>query len=287
MDVGVVGAGRVGTAVAVLLRRAGHRVLAASGRDRSRERVERFLAGVAFRSSTETASAAEVVIVAVPDDRIETVAREIGHGGGFRRGQAVVHLSGSAALAALEAARESGARTLSVHPLQTAPSVEDALERLPGSAVAVTALDEEGYVLGEALAIDIGGRPFRLADDRKPLYHAAAVFASNYVAAVAGIAERLFREAGLDDPVSLFGPLTEATAANVARLGPAGALTGPAARGDAGTVRANLEALRPLGAEVADAYVALGRAAAGLATAAGRISADDRARVEEVLRAWR
>ncbi len=78
----------------------------------------------------------------------------------------------------------------------------------------------------------------------------------------------------------------EASIANAMRLGPGEALTGPSARGDAGTVRANLEALRPYGAEVADAYVAMGRVAVELASASGRLSADGRARVEEVFDAW-
>ena len=286
MDVGVVGAGRVGTAVAVLLRRAGHRVVAASGGDRSRERVARFLSDVPLRSSADAASAAELVVLGVPDDRIEPVCREVAEADGFRDDQVVVHVSGSVGLGALDPARAAGARTLSVHPLQTAPTVDEALERFPGSAVAVTAVDEDGYGVGERLARDLGGRPFRLSDDRKPLYHAAAVFASNYVVALAGLAERLFREAGIEDPVGAFHPLTEATVANVARLGPAEALTGPAARGDAGTVRANLEALRPFGTDVTEAYVALGRIAVGLATAAGRLSAEERARLEEVFRAW-
>ena len=75
--------------------------------------------------------------------------------------------------------------------------------------------------LGERLAHDVGGSPFRLADERRPLYHAAAVFASNYVVTAAGVAEELFREAGVPDPVAALLPLAPASLENVARLGPA------------------------------------------------------------------
>jgi predicted short-subunit dehydrogenase-like oxidoreductase (DUF2520 family) len=282
----VVGAGRVGTGLAVLLSRAGHRVVSASGRDGSRARVERYLPGVPFLENTEAARQAGMFILGVPDDRIEPVCTAFAEAGAFSPGHAVVHLSGATSLTALDPARRAGATVLSLHPLQTVPDVEAAIERLPGSAMAVTAHDEEGYALGERLATDAGGRPFRLPDDRKPLYHAAAVFSSNYLVAVEGLAERLFRAAGLEDPVELFAPLARATLDHVLEEGPAAALTGPAVRGDAGTVRRNLEALASHAPDAVPVYVALARAALDLAQSAGKIDADARARVEEIL-AWR
>jgi predicted short-subunit dehydrogenase-like oxidoreductase (DUF2520 family) len=284
--ISVVGAGRVGTGLAVLLSRAGHRIVAASGRDATRNRVERYLPGVRFVADAEAARAADVVIVGVPDDRLEPITEQLADAGAFQAGRAAVHLSGATSLAALDPARESGATVLSLHPLQTVPSVEAAIERLPGCAMAVTSHDEEGFALGERLAADAGGRHFRLPDDRKPLYHAAAVFCSNYLVAVEGLAERLFRAAGLDDPVGLFAPLARATLDHVLDDGPASALTGPAGRGDAGTVRRNLEALAAHVPAAVPAYVALARAALDLAEEAGKLDPEARARVEEVL-AWK
>ncbi|HCO02685.1 MAG TPA: DUF2520 domain-containing protein, partial [Actinobacteria bacterium] len=100
---------------------------------------------------------------------------------GWRSGQTVAHLSGSASLHVLEAARERGANVLSLHPLQSFPDVETGLARLPGSGVAVTALDEEIAAFGERVVRSMGARPSRLADAAKPLYHAAAVFCANYL----------------------------------------------------------------------------------------------------------
>jgi predicted short-subunit dehydrogenase-like oxidoreductase (DUF2520 family) len=151
----------------------------------------------------------------------------------------------------------------------------------------VTALDDDAYSLGEGLARDAGGRPFRIADDLKPLYHAAAVFASNYLVTVTAIAEELEREAGLDDPLGALAPLQQATLSNVERVGPAAALTGPAVRGDAVTVRRNLEALAKHAPDAVSSYVALADLALALAERSGRLPTDGREAVEEELARWK
>jgi predicted short-subunit dehydrogenase-like oxidoreductase (DUF2520 family) len=287
MDIAVVGAGRAGTALAVLLARAGHRIVAVSGRMDTTERARTYLPGVPVLPAADAARQAKVIIIGTPDDRIGEMVWELASKGAVGPGQAVVHLSGAAPLAALGLAREAGATVLSLHPLQTLPDVASAIELLPGSGMAVSAEDEDGNSLGEALARDVGGRPFRLPDAGRPLYHAAAVFASNYVVALLGQAEELFGRVGLVDPLELFLPLSRASLRNAASLGPAAALTGPAARGDAGTLRRNLEALEEAAPEAVPAYVALADLAVALAERAGRFPAGARRDVEEVLARWR
>jgi predicted short-subunit dehydrogenase-like oxidoreductase (DUF2520 family) len=286
MDVAVVGAGRVGTALAVLLRRAGHAVTAVSGRDATPARAERYLPGVPVLPAVEVASSADLVLLGVPDDALPDTALMLAETATFRPDAWVVHVSGASGLEVLAPVVAAGARRLAIHPLQTVPDVEGALERIPGSAVAVTADDEEGERLGERLTLDVGGRPFRLADERRPLYHAAAVFASNYVVTAAGVAEELFREAGVPDPRAALLSLARASLDNVARLGPADALTGPAVRGDAGTVARNLEALRAAAPHAVAGYVELCRLALDLGARGGRLSPEGRAAVEEVLASW-
>lgn len=287
MDVAVVGAGRVGTALAVRLRDAGHRILALSGRGETPDRAARYLPGVPVRAATVAARGAEVVIIGTPDDLIEPTASSLAGEGALGEGQSVVHLSGATSLDALSEPRAAGAEVLSVHPLQTFPDVEAALARIPGSGIGVTALSEAGYALGERLARDVGGRPFRLADEAKPLYHAAAVFASNYLVAITALADDLFLDAGVPQPAELYVPLQRATLDNVAAMGPAAALTGPAVRGDAGTVAANLEALSKHAPEAVPAYVALADVALEVGHRSGRLSTEARAAVEEVLDPWR
>ena len=287
MDVAVIGAGRVGTAMAVLLGRAGHRIRAVAGGEGTRERAARFLPGVPLLEREDAARSAEVVLLGTPDAAIEPVCTTLSRAGVLGPDRAVVHLSGATGLDALGTAEASGTTVLSVHPLMTCPSVEAAIARIPGSAFAVTARSPSGFELGERLATDAGGRPFWLQDAMKPLYHAAAVFASNYLVTLTALAESLEDAAGVPDPLAALAPLQRATLENVEAVGPGAALTGPAVRGDALTVERNLRALAEHAPEAVRAYVALADLALDLATASGRLTDLGRAPVEEVLARWR
>jgi predicted short-subunit dehydrogenase-like oxidoreductase (DUF2520 family) len=279
----VIAAGRAATALAVLLERAGHRVVAASGREGSAHRAHRYLPRARFLPldrAAEASAGVEVVLLGAPDDAVGELCGELASAGGFSPGQHVVHLAGSLGLDVLDPAARARAEPLSVHPLQSFPTVERGVETFPGSWAAVTARTERGATLGEGLVRDAGGIPFRLAEADRPLYHAAAVFCANYLVTVVSEAERLLRGAGLADPLPRLAPL--------ARAALEWALAqGPEARGDAGTVRRNLEALASRAPEGVAPYVALGRLAAGLAAEAGRLSEQDRERVEEALSRWR
>ncbi len=286
MNISVVGAGRAGTAVAVLLGRAGHDIVAVSGRDLTRDRASRYLPSAAFVEQDEAARLGDLVIVAVPDDLIAETVEGLAHEEAFRPGQWVAHLSGAAGLSVLAPVRAAGARPLAIHPLQTFPDVDGGIDRIPGSFMAVTADDPEGYLIGERLADDLMTRSFRLADEDRGLYHAAAVFASNYLVGVSAIAKELFALSGVPDPVLAMLPLQRATLDNVERLGPEEALTGPAVRGDASTVDRNLAALHASAPHVVPAYIEMCRVALELGERAGRLSAERRAGVEEVLSRW-
>lgn len=285
MDISIVGAGRAGTAVAVLWQRAGHRIVAVSGGAATAERAARHLPGAPILGAADAARAAELVVIGVPDDLIAATVQELADEGAVASGW-VAHLSGATPLAALDAARSAGARRLGIHPLQTFPDVDAAVDRIPGCVVALGADDDEGAALADRLARDLGGRPFRLPEERRAIYHAAAVFASNYLVAATGVAEVLLEVAGVPDPIGALTPLQQATVANIARSGPAGALTGPAVRGDAGTIERNLQALAVSSPWAVDAYVELARVALDLAMLGGRLSPDHRAEVDEVLARW-
>jgi predicted short-subunit dehydrogenase-like oxidoreductase (DUF2520 family) len=282
MDIAIVGAGTVGTAVGVAWAGAGHRIVAVAGRQETVSRAKTWLPGVPVLPIADAVAGAELVAIGVPDEVlpaiVSTVASEV------PRGVDVLHLSGASGLDVLEPAVEAGARPLAVHPLQTFADVAGALETLPGCAVAVTAADDDGFVLGETLGRDLGGRPFRLPDAQRPLYHAAAVFASNYLVAVSGAADALFSRAGVPEALAAMRPLQEATLTNVHRLGPRAALTGPAVRGDAKTIDRNLSAIAAADPELVAPYVALCRAA--MVVAGDRVPASSRPAIEEVLARW-
>lgn len=282
MEIAIVGAGRVGTALGVAWARAGHVIVAVAGRAATPARAARWLPGVPVEAVGATAGAASIVVLGVPDDALDGVVTEVARS--IRPGTVVVHLSGALGLDVLEPVRRAAGRALAVHPLQTFADVAGAVDALSGCAFAVTADDHDGVLLGEQLARDAGGVPFVIADADRPLYHAAAVFASNYLVVVSGAAEEILSAAGVSDPRAALAPLQRATLANVDRLGARDALTGPAVRGDAGTVERNLAALGAATPALVPPYVALCRAAIRLA--GDRLTQRDRDALEEVLARW-
>ena len=286
MNVAVIGAGTVGTAIAILLERAGHRIVGISGRAETRGRASSYLPGVPFLEPAAAAAQAELVVIGTPDDVIEQTAEALAVASAVGPGTVVTHLSGSLGLEVLRTAGEAGARILAIHPLQTFPDVDSALEGMPGCPIAVTAENDDGSLLGEQLAADVQGVPFRLANDLRPLYHAAAVFASNYLVTTSAIAESLFAAAGVPDASRAMAPLQRASLEHVEHRGSAHALTGPAVRGDAGTIRRNLEALERHAPGLVPPYVAMARATLDLAERSGRLPSRSRVAVEDVLDAW-
>jgi predicted short-subunit dehydrogenase-like oxidoreductase (DUF2520 family) len=282
MRIAIVGAGTVGTAVAVRWREAGHTIRAVAGRDATRDRAARWLPGVDVVPISDAATGADLVALAVPDDALADVAASIADA--IDPGVWALHLSGALGLDVLAPLERAGCGVLAIHPLQTFADVDGALETMAGASIAVTARDDDGAATGDRLARDLGGRPFPLADEQRPLYHAAAVFASNYVVALSGAASDLFSAAGVPNTVDAMQPLQAATLANVHRLGPQQALTGPAVRGDAGTVARNLDAVATAAPPLVPAYVALCRVA--MDVAGSRLPDDRRRAVEEVLARW-
>lgn len=262
----IVGFGRAGGAIALALEEAGYEIGATWSRSRAgRQRAQTLCEAPVLDRPEQTLGTADVAIMAVPDDAIRDVAE--GLAGGVRPGQHVVHTSGSMSVEALAPVREAGARTGSLHPLQTLPSPERGADALRGAAVAVTCEPEDRQFLSR-LASGWGGRPFPLLDEAKTVYHAAAVFASNYVVSVLWAAAELLEEAGVSQGSALLEPLVRSTVENVAVRGPEGAITGPVARGDLESVRHHVETLagRSAPEPILGAYRALAELTAAVAS---------------------
>ena len=242
-------------------------VAAWSRSESGRRRARQLLDMDARATAAEAAADADVAVVAVPDDAIRAVAVEAASG--VRPGSIAFHTSGATSVEALAPLRAAGARTGSLHPLQTLPDPVRGAEALLGAPVAVTGgpADQESL---SSLARGWGGEPFLLPDQSKPVYHAAAVFASNYVMAVIHAATALLDELGLADPKDLIAPLARTSVDHALSAEAACSITGPAARGDVGTLRMHLSALRARttrddGDGYADAYLALAALSAGIA----------------------
>lgn len=191
----------------------------------------------------------DVVVIATADDAIASVADAVDP----VAGTAVVHLSGSRGLAELADHPRAGC----LHPLVALPEESVGARRLREGAWFAVA----GDPIVEEMAAALGGRTFTVADTDRAAYHAAAVIASNHLVALLGQAERVGGAAGV--PFEALLDLVRATVANVAELGPAAALTGPAARGDDETIRRHLAALAPGERAAYEAMVAEARRLAG------------------------
>ncbi|HYZ92171.1 MAG TPA: Rossmann-like and DUF2520 domain-containing protein [Actinomycetota bacterium] len=264
--VSIVGCGRAGGAIGLALSRAGYPVTAAWSRTRAgRQRAQRLLEVPVFSEAAEVAAAGEVVVVGVPDDAISEVAGAISSAD--LSGKLVLHTSGGVSVQALAAAKSAGARTGCMHLLQTLPDAVRGAETLQGTAVAVTCDPRDRAALFR-LARSWGGRPFPLADKDKTLYHAAAVFASNYVVTSIWSALRILERVGVPNARQMLAPLAQASVQNVTTMPAERAITGPVVRGDTETVKRHIDALGhtdPTGGRMTDAYRSLARLTAALA----------------------
>ena len=215
-SVAIVGAGRLGTALAAALRAAGIAVR-----------------GPLARGATATADA---VLLCVPDSEIAQAAAAVGGAAPL-----VGHTSGATGLDALEPA---GGAAFGIHPLQTFAGGEPPV-RFHGAGCAVAGTAPHALEAATALAARVGMRPFAIADGDRPAYHAAASIASNFLVTLQGAAEQTAAAAGIESEAAraLLAPLVRATVENWVALGPERALTGPVARGDELTVGAQRAAL--------------------------------------------
>jgi predicted short-subunit dehydrogenase-like oxidoreductase (DUF2520 family) len=295
LAVGVVSAGRVGAVVGAALAAAGHRVVAASGVSRaSVSRAAALLPDVPLVPPDEAAAAADLVLLAVPDDVLPGLVRGLAAAGGFRPGQIVVHTSGARGVDVLEPAAAHGVLPLALHPVMTFTGRPEDVARLHGASVAVTAGptgggDADGgadvaWNVGEALVVEMGAEPVRVPEDVRPLYHAALAHGANHLITLVRDCVDVLERAGVRPAERLVAPLLSAALDNALRHGDR-ALTGPVARGDAGTVRVHLRELEAVDADLAGTYRVLAARTAGRARRAGLLPdhalADVRAALEE------
>jgi predicted short-subunit dehydrogenase-like oxidoreductase (DUF2520 family) len=241
--VGIVGAGRVGAALAAALRESGAEVEGPAGRG-------------------ERPTGCDAIVLCVPDAEIAAAAEAV-----TAAAPLVGHTSGATPLSALA---HAGVPAFGLHPLQSFahPGV-----RFEGAGAAVAGTTPEALAFATALAERLGMNPFEIEDDGRAAYHAAASMASNFLVTLEASAEAIAAGAGLgrDEARALLMPLVRQTVENVATLGPEAALTGPVARGDEATVaaqRAAIEEAAPQLLDLFDELVRQTRAVAGQGTPA-------------------
>ncbi len=207
------------------------------------------------------------VFLTVPDDVLPEMAHALAGQGDAPPGCAALHCSGALSVEVLAPLHARGYRVGSLHPLQALAHPISGAERLRGSWFAVSG-EPEAAAVGRRLVAELDGTPLSIPVSRRPLYHAAAVVASNYLPVLLALSARLLVHAGVDEDqaVPALLPLMRGTLANVEELGIAAGLTGPIARGDIETVRLHLRSLPEREARL---YRDLGREAVELAEARG------------------
>ncbi|ORA83978.1 DUF2520 domain-containing protein [Mycobacterium malmoense] len=268
LKVGIISAGRVGTALGVALERADHVVVACSAISHaSRQRAQRRLPDTPVVSPPDVAAGAELLLLAVPDGELAGLVSGLAATSAVRPGTIVAHTSGANGVGVL-APLTPHCIPLALHPAMTFTGSDEDIARLPDTCFGVTAADDVGYAIGQSLVLEMGGEPFRVREDARVLYHAALAHAGNHLVTVLADAlealraalrgsELLGQQTVDDQPGGLaeriVGPLARAALENTLQRGQA-ALTGPVARGDAAAVAGHLAALATVDPELAQAY---------------------------------
>ena len=275
--VALIGPGKLGCAVARRMQIAGYPFAAVISRDLSRaEEACAFIGCAAASASTNLPDAgkAKIILLAVPDDQIEALAKTLQNSVALSAEQTLIHFCGLHP-AELMRQKSSAARLQSIHPLLPFADRQLAVDKLTGCPCALEG-DSAALALGEQLITDFGGQPFAIASDKKALYHASACIAANFLVTLLGTARDLLSQCGIEpeQAIPLLLPLVQASLDNSGQLGPEDGLTGPIVRGDRGTVQQHLRALAEAAPELLPLYRLLGEKTVELAVKSGRLSAE-------------
>ncbi|OBI53928.1 Rossmann-like and DUF2520 domain-containing protein [Mycobacterium sp. E796] len=269
LKVGIISAGRVGSALGVALERADHVVVACSAVSHaSRQRAQHRLPDTPVASPPDVAANAELLLLAVPDSELAGLVSGLAATAAVRPGTIVAHTSGANGVGILAPLSHDGCIPLAIHPAMTFTGSDEDISRLPDTCFGITAADEVGYAIAQSLVLEMGGEPFCVPEQARVLYHAALAHAGNHIVTVLADAIEALRAAlrgsellgqqSVDDQPGglaerIVGPLARAALENTLRRGQ-GALTGPVARGDAAAVAEHLAALADVDPDLAQAY---------------------------------
>lgn len=260
--VSIIGAGVVGTAMGYLLKQRGYPVVGIASRTlKSSKKAKEFIGeGEASTDLGTTARKADIVFITTSDSAIEETCNKIASERGFNKGAIVFHMSGALSSEILRSARDVGANVASIHPLQSLANVKEAVKSIPGSYFCIEG-DEAALSVAKEMVTVLKGKEITLEVDKKPLYHAGASVASNFLVATVRFGLELFEAAGIDrkDSLNALMPLIKGTVKNIETLGIPSALTGPVSRGDIGVIEDHLKAISNNRASLLKLYSELGR----------------------------
>ncbi len=286
----IIGAGVVGTAIGYLLGNAGYHITGIASRSmESASKAREFIGqGEVSTDPAGAARAAEIIFITTSDDAVRHVCREIADQDGFSPGSLVIHTSGALSVDALVSAKYKGAGTVSMHPLQSLPSVQEAVKNLPGSYFCLESEDESALNTAREMVRIFQGRELNIQLGGKSLYHAGAAVVSNFLVATIGFGLQLHESAGIDrqDSLNALLPLIQGTLKNIEKMGIPAALTGPIARGDAQTVQDHLASIARENPDLLGLYCQLGRYTVNLALEKGTLKKEAALQILDLLQEY-
>ncbi len=278
LGVGIIGAGKVGAVLGAALRACGHAVVGVSAvSETSKERAELLLPGVPVLAVADIVERAELVLLAVPDDVLPELVTGLGAMGAWQVGQLVAHTSGRFGTGVLAPVKAAGGIPLALHPAMTFTGMSLDLARLGDCCFGVSA-EPAMLPIAQALVVEMGAEPVVIAEADRVLYHAALAHSANHLVTLVAQAAQILSDIGVQSPQQVLGPLLRASLENALTSGES-ALTGPVARGDAGTVGAHSAALREHAldtdsTDILEAYLAMSAATAARAARRRLLSAE-------------
>lgn len=280
----IMGAGVVGTALAARLVRAGIPVIGLHGRQTDLSDAARAISGVVSSTGDipDIMSESDVIIISVRDERVPEVCERLVKENRLRPGHVLLHTSGANPAATILAAARPHVRAVgTLHPLVSFADPRVAATSLEQVAFGIEG-DEPARQAAKRIVRALGARAVILDAENLALYHAGAVMASNYVVALADMAQSLLVKAGVPQPQALPAliPLLTSVVQNLAQLGLPGALTGPVERGDVSSVEQHLKILEARAPEVLELYRSVGLDVLRLAREKSNLDAATVARLE-------
>ena len=276
----------MGGSIAVALHGAGYPVVSVASRTLAS--AETFAARIPgctpYRSLQRLVDSAKFVFITTSDDAIQPVCDALR----WRQGQGVAHCSGAASLDPLRGAVEQGALAGAFHPLQAFTSVEEGARNIPGTTFGIEAGPELHDYL-ERMALDIGGNPIFLRPQDKVLYHLSGVLMGNLLAVLASVAASVWPkfDRTRDEGVRALIPMMGAAARNLEVNGVPQGVAGPYPRGDVGTIRKHLEALKTTAPEFMPLYCELALAGLPFAVEKGSLSAELAEEIAGIVESYR
>jgi predicted short-subunit dehydrogenase-like oxidoreductase (DUF2520 family) len=251
LNISIIGAGRLGTTVGFAIAEKNHKnikiVSIATPSQKSIKRAKGIFKdktkNIIFTNDNAVAAKkANTVFICTPDDLISKVCKNL-YKDKTGNGKIIIHFSGSKPLNVLKKAKENGDHIASIHPLKSFASIPEAIKTLKGTEYGITYTDKKGEWATKEIVKLLKGNSIFVKDEAKPIYHAAACIASNYLVTLINHAVYINEKIGIEPQASTRGLLNliEGTVENIKKIGAKKSLTGPIARGDTGTIKAHIK----------------------------------------------